>query len=270
MRFTILGGHGFVGRNLARYLTLQGAKVIVPARDDLPEPGRDLGHLIYAIGMTGNFRSRPLETVEAHVEVLARWIGNGRFDSLLYLSSARVYGGLPSDSLATEGTPLPMLPTRDSVYDLSKLLGEALCLGIDNPAIRVARLSNVYGPGMSSSLFLGSILGEICRVGHVTIGEAPESSKDYINVEDAVPLLVDIARGGRQRVYNLASGRRVTHRDIADALNRLPGKSVGFRPGGTTRIFPQIDISRIRSEFDPTFRLVTDDIEALCLAFSQN
>ncbi len=70
MKYTVFGGSGFVGTNLIRHLEGLGHDVAVPARavsaSDLAEAG-DLGHVIYAIGVTGNFRGNPGPTIDAHV-----------------------------------------------------------------------------------------------------------------------------------------------------------------------------------------------------------
>src|SRR5580692_8093898 len=147
MKFTVLGGSGFIGGHMATHLRARGYEVDVPPRDTALLYGRNLGHVIYAIGLTGNFRQRPYDAIEAHVNVACRVLQNTSFDSFLYLSSTRVYGGLPADVAGSEETPLDVQPSADSLYDLSKLLGESVCMNVTAPAVRVVRLSNVYGRG---------------------------------------------------------------------------------------------------------------------------
>ncbi len=249
VKFTVFGGAGFIGRHLVAFLESEGQEVLVPERGVVVEPGSELGHVIYCIGLTADFRERPLDTVEAHVHALTRLMQPARFDSWLYLSTTRLYGGLGAAGIGKENTPVSVLPSADSLYDLSKLLGEAICIGRGDPQLRVARLSNVYGPGQSADTFLGSIITEIQRTGTATIREHPQSSKDYIAVGDVVRLLVNISLRGKEQVYNVASGEVTTHREIADRLKELTGKPVAFAAGGVKREFPQIDISRIRGEF---------------------
>lgn len=249
MRFTILGSSGFVGSNLVRRLRQQGHEVVTPGRDELFAATRGAGHLIYCIGFTGNFREHLGETVDAHVTLLKRCLAEFESDSFLFLSSTRVYGSRQESSATGEDAPVCVLPSRDSVYDLSKLLGEALVLAHANPAARVARLSNVIGPGMSRYTFLGSVIEDLRRDARVTIGENPESSKDYIHIDDVVELLIGVATGGSERLYNIAAGRATTHGQIAELLQGLGGYAVAFAPEGARRVFPTIDNSRIRREF---------------------
>lgn len=262
MRFTVLGGAGFIGRRLVAYLRARGHDVLTPPRDAENLHGDALGHVIYAIGLTGNFRQAPGAAIEAHVNVLRRLMDGADFDSWLYLSSTRVYGSLPAGEVGTEDIAIPVKPGADSLYDLSKLLGEAICLGKDSKKVRVARLSNVYGSGQSHHTFLGSIVRDLARQGKVSIGEAPSSAKDYIAVDDVVATLEQIATKGRERLYNVASGRLVSHEALSAILGTC-GYDVKCARNGPERIFPLVDISRIQKEFGRRMRSVTDDLPTL-------
>ena len=178
VKFTVFGGSGFIGSHLVRHLTATGHEAVVAPRDVSADDllnGPELGHVVYAIGTTGNFRENPHLAIEAHVDRLVELIRAGRYSSWLYLSSTRTYGRLPLDEPAGESKEIPIMPSADAIYDLSKLLGEAVCLAVDKPSVRIARLSNVYGSGQSSTTFLGAVLDELRKSHAVTIGEAPDS-----------------------------------------------------------------------------------------------
>ena len=107
-------------------LQARGVSCWSPQRGDATVFERPLGHVIYGIGVTADFRTRTLETVGAHVCALVEFIARARFDSLLYLSSTRVYKGAPATD---EESPLRVSPSdADDFYNLTKLTGEALCL----------------------------------------------------------------------------------------------------------------------------------------------
>lgn len=260
--FTVLGASGFIGQRLSAYLKQQGHDVQTPPRDISHLRDMELGHVIYCIGTTGNFRQYPQKAVEAHVGKLQDVMEGAVFDSWLYLSSTRIYGGLPADVLAQEDSTLPLRPSADALYDLTKLLGEAICLGRDNPAVRIARLSNVYGQGQSRNTFLGAVLRDVIQNGHVKIGEDAQSGKDYISVDDAVFFLKEIALKGSKRVYNVASGTVVRHGQIADVI-RQSGKEVTFAEGGVCRSFAPIDNSRLVSEFGAPKGNILNDLPLL-------
>jgi len=264
--FTIFGGSGFIGAALAERLRVSGRSVATPARGEPPpEPA---GHVIYAVGLTGDFRDRPLDAVEAHVETLRALIGATRFESWLYLSSTRVYGGLGPEETATEESPLTVRPGADALYDLSKLLGESICLSQASPRARAARLSNVVGPGQNPHSFLGSVLAETAAAGEAEIRESPDSSKDYIALDDVVRLLPEIAVRGRHRLYNVASGTPTRHAALAEAI-QAGGLRARFAAGGPVRRFPRIDITRIREEFGFAPASPREAIAAAARSFSR-
>ncbi len=249
MKFTIFGGRGFIGRHLVEFLQSSGHQVVVPAREDVLNEEQCLGHVIYAIGMTGNFRARPFDTVDAHVGFLMSLLRHHTYESFLYLSSTRIYSGLNAGALGSELTPVPLSSGPDALYDLSKMLGESLCLSIVNPKVRIARLSNVFGRGQSEHTFLGSILAAIKSENRVEINEAPESCKDYVWIDDVVPVLVGIAMSGKDRIYNVASGECITHVMLVEKLTEILHCTASFNQYAGARVFPQIDVSRIKSEF---------------------
>ena len=242
--FTVFGSTGFIGRHVCEALRSANHEVQTFDRGSILTAPTILGHAIYCIGMTGNYRSQPYATVDAHVNLLSKILQTHSYESFLYLSSTRVYRGLSQDMLAEETTPIPLTPDRDSIYDYSKLLGEALCLSHPLTTVRVARVSNVYGIGMSENSFLGALYANLTRDGHISIQDHPESSKDYIHIEDVVAQLTYIALHGRHRLYNIASGKRISCQEIADTLIKA-GNQVGFATTTTQpRIFPTISIAR--------------------------
>ena len=251
-RWTILGGQGFVGQALVERLQAVGATVTVPARQDTSWVRQDLGHVIYAIGRTADFRGRPHDTLEAHVGLLSQLLSQGRFDSLLYLSSTRVYQGVPQGN---EGADLIVNPnTPDDFYNLSKLLGESLCLNDTRPdarqMVRVARLSNVYGRHLPAS-FLRSLIEAARADCPLTLQDHPQTSKDYIALADVVNLLPAIALNGGDRLYNVASGQATSHADVIAAIHHFwPEWICHTDPSAPLRHYPTIDIARIKTAFN--------------------
>ncbi|MGR8931720.1 MAG: NAD-dependent epimerase/dehydratase family protein [Gammaproteobacteria bacterium] len=248
MKFTVFGGHGFIGSALCNYLTAMGHQVFVPRRDGSDVRGLELGHVIYAIGLTADYRSRPFDTVEAHVAALSRHLRDASYRSWLYLSSTRVYEGQTAEPVSEE-VSLVVNPGSHGIYNLSKLTGEALCLSLPSAAVRIVRLSNVFGREQPKETFLGMLLDDLAKGHELVIGEAAASSKDYIAIEDVCWLLVRIALDGRQRIYNVASGKPISHGELATVLSELSGCRVRFSDNAPRRAFPRIDISRVIGEF---------------------
>lgn len=262
-RFTIFGANGFIGARLCERLASRGKEVLAVTRGNWPAPGSDLGHVIFTVGMTADFRTKPFETVEAQVTTLARALHDYRFESFLALSSTRVYRGA---ARTEEGVRLSVSPDNpDDLYNATKLAGEALCLALPNPTVRVARLSNIYGfPGPSQS-FLASVIEEAMRTGAVTFRTGPGSVKDYLNVSAAVTALLKIAEAGTARLYNVAAGVNVSNGEIAAALESI-GIRTHFEPGAPEPNFPVIDTRRIRAEFGFSSALLIESLPELIRA----
>jgi nucleoside-diphosphate-sugar epimerase len=261
MMFTVLGASGFIGSHVAAHLSASGNECFAPERNDPVIYQQELGHVIYCIGLTADFRSRPLETVEAHVCRLRDILERARFESLLYLSSTRVYRGAAD---TREDVPLRVDPgDPDDLYNLSKILGESLCLSCGHPCARVARLSNVYGPDGASESFLAAVLRDALTAGRVVVNTAPASAKDYVGVHDVAPALVRIACSGRHRVYNVASGRNVTNEELLDGIRALTACRVTFAEGAQEVVFPAISTDRLRREFGFAADHVMDRLESL-------
>ncbi|QEI07243.1 NAD(P)-dependent oxidoreductase [Pigmentiphaga aceris] len=245
-RVTVLGARGFVGSHLVAHLTAQGYDCHAPARG--AELGREpMGHVIYAIGLTADFRSRPLDTVEAHVCVLRQLIASGNFDSLTYLSSTRVYTGASDTS---ETAVLRVNPNDPSdLYNISKLMGESLCLHAGLPNIRIARLSNIVGLRPDPDIFIDQLLEEGRRSGKVVLRTALTSKKDYLYIDDAVSLLTRIALSAEHGIFNVASGEAVENGDIARFLERDMGFAVSVLPDAPEWYFAPVDVSKVRTHF---------------------
>lgn len=247
-QFTVLGASGYIGSRLVARLRADGHEVWAPPRGAPELLTRPLGHVLYCIGLTGDFRSRPFDTVQAHVSLLAEVLEHARFDSLLYLSSTRVYMGAAETG---EDAALAVQPQDPScLYNLSKLAGESLCHACGRPGVRVARLSNVVGPGMDegSGNFIASLLRE-ARQGHVLLQSDPDSAKDYVHIDDVVGILPSIALQGRAATYNVASGVQTRHAQWLQWLAEQTGCGHAVVPGAPLQQFPPIQVERLHAEF---------------------
>ncbi|MFL5981174.1 MAG: NAD-dependent epimerase/dehydratase family protein [Gaiellaceae bacterium] len=246
MRYTVLGATGYIGSHLVAMLERAGAEVLAPSRGSSGWEA-DCGRIVYCIGLTGDFRSRPLDTIRAHVSYLADVLERARYESFTYLSSTRVYVDVER---AAEDESLHVAPERsDDLYNLSKLVGEALCLRCAGENARVVSLSNVYGDPAPPHTFLSEILESASERQEVVLRDHLDSEKDYVHVDDVVQLLRQISDSGRERIYNVASGANVSNRALLDVVRRETGCRIESNASAPVRRFPPIDTSRISSEF---------------------
>jgi nucleoside-diphosphate-sugar epimerase len=263
MKFTVFGAEGFIGSHLVRHLRALGHVCETPGRGQRSDG--ELGHVVWCAGVTADFRQRPFDTVVAHVSDLVPLLQYARFESLLYVSSTRVYQH--SDS-AGEDARLPLSSADPSdLYNLSKLMGESICLHARRENVRVARLSNVYGGDFSSDNFLTQLIKSALG-GKLTMLTGPDSAKDYVAVEDVVDYLARIALDGKHPIYNLAFGRNLDNRALAEALARITGCQLEWAAAAPNIRFPPISVARLQESFGATPpRDLLHDLDALVKRF---
>lgn len=251
---TIIGGRGFVGAALVRYLASQGWTCEVPARDmSWPQTGRDLGHVFYCAGLTGDYLARAADTVEAHVSLLARVLQSERWESLVYLSSTRLYDGLAVGALAEETARLPVAPqVPRHLFDLTKLTGESLCHAMGQGRARVARLASVYDSPSDPNGFLPALLRRVAQAAPgetLAVETSPQAERDYVHLPDVLRALVDMALHGTQTVYNVASGENISNARLGEMVQRWSGRKLAFHASQPASGSAVVDVRRLQQDF---------------------
>jgi nucleoside-diphosphate-sugar epimerase len=245
---TVLGASGFIGSNIINKLKLDSIEHYAPNRDD-SLIGKNLGDIIYCIGLTADFRIKPFETVEAHICKLNYVLSKCTFNSLTYLSSTRVYINSLELEVNEESKILVDPLDYEDLYTLTKLTGERLCLS-SGSNVKIARLSNVIGNDKNTSNFLFSIIDEIVQNGHLNLKQTINSAKDYIFIDDVVDLLLKISINGNQKVYNVASGKNISNAEILDKLRTNYKFTYAVNENAIEKIFPKISNEKICEEFN--------------------
>lgn len=186
---------------------------------------------------------------------------------LLFVSTAQVYGTLPSPAPLREDSPLRPL----SLYAVTKAAGESLLLARHAAGTLdalVARPGNHTGPGQSPKFvapaFARQVLaakrGEIpaIRVGNL---DSVRSFADVRDVVRAYRLLLE--RGASGGVYNVASPANVRIGDLLDRLRALAGCAAPVEPDPAlwrpTDSCPELDVSRLRADTGWAPALTLDD-----------
>jgi len=245
--WTIIGANGIIGSALVRALESQHMTVQRWTRAERPAPGAALGHVLFAAGLTGDFRVDLLAVAQAHVCLLADVLEKETFASLTYLSSTRPYRLAAHSGEDAVFTLNPQ--DADHVYDLTKLTGESLCLNHPRATVRVVRLSNVMAVAPGSPDFMACLIRMALATQQITLQNSVDSCKDYIVLSDVVDMLPRIARGGEKRLYNLAGGCTIDAGTLAKRIAELTQSRVVVAAGASSIRQPSIDISRIAREF---------------------
>ncbi len=184
---------------------------------------------------------------------------------LLFVSTAQVYGTLPSPAPLREEAPLRPL----SLYAVTKVAGESLLLARQAAGsldALVARPGNHTGPGQTPKFVAPSFARQVLaakrgeatalRVGNL---DSVRSFADVRDVVRAYRLLLE--RGASGGVYNVASPANVRIGELLDRLRALAGCDAPvetdpalWRP---TDSCPILDVSRLRADtgWEPAFAL---------------
>ena len=254
-RATVIGASGFIGSHLVARLQREGWDCNAPARHDTDFLDQALGTVFYCAGLTADFAQRPFDAVRAHVGLLNEVLARGRFDALVYLSSTRLYDGCSGlDGAAIDETaPLALDPAEPRhLYDLSKALGESLCLHAGGGRARVARLSCVYGDANDSGGFLPALLCQLRepRADNViAVDSTPHAERDYVQLNDVLDALVHIATRGTHAVYNVASGGNVSNAQLFARIGELAGCELRALSSHSPPCPAPVSIARMRAEF---------------------
>lgn len=244
--YTVIGASGFIGSRLVAALRGRGEMVYAPARGEAALLTRDLGKVFYCAGLTGDFMVRPFDTVEAHVGLLTQVLSQARFDRLVYLSSTRLYdslgerGGRENDVLEFD------VAAPRNVYDLSKALGENLCLARSEGRASVARLANVFDWTDDAGGFLSDLLKQARRERRISLASSPQAGRDYIHAGDVIMALLAIQDQDADGVFNVARGEAISNAELAQVLGaagwRLELTGPDSAPHG-----PTCDVSRLQA-----------------------
>ena len=241
---TILGGSGYIGSLLATSFKNLGYSVWTPKRDDNSVFEKDLGLVYYCIGLTSDFRTRPYETIDAHIGFLRKILEMSNFDKIIYLSSTRVY--INSNS-TDESHPLLVNPnTPSDLYNISKLMGESLVFSSDKK-FTIARISNVVGPGMSCDNFIGLLLKEAKYSGELHFQTSKDSKKDYIWIDDVIESLIRCKNDNLSKIYNICSGVSISNLYLASVFKNN-GINVTFEANAPKISFIDIDNNSFKKD----------------------
>ncbi|KTF19191.1 NAD-dependent epimerase/dehydratase family protein [Pseudoalteromonas sp. 10-33] len=264
--YTVFGGRGFIGSEIVKQLNSSGHDVFVPIRNDERIFKEDLGFVIYCAGY-GDC-SKPFDVLEANVSLLSRILKNSKFESLVYVSSTRVY---MNNDISSEQADLKVcMDDNRRLFNLSKLLAEELCFKSERN-VCVVRPSNVYGLAINSPLFLPAITRNAIKNKKIDMYISQNYCKDYISVTNVAEACIELVsrKFNRHEIINIASGYNINAKQIADVLQNYTNcKVIWHEIDFPSESFPITDISSIKNyiqDYKPNNLL--DDLKDLILDF---
>ena len=182
--------------------------------------------------------------IENNVKRLKFIISNTK-SKLIYASSVAIYGDL---------SEIPHSPSEKlniiNTYSKSKFECEKLVLQAGGV---VARLSNIYGPGMSKKNIISDILKQIKVKGIDSINIIDGSPiRDMIHISDVTSCLLSMTKIQKEGIYNIATGTSTSMKDLALMILKVANfeeyKLMELKHNKTTSCI-SLDISNTKKTF---------------------
>lgn len=214
----VTGASGFLGQAVLRALQARGVAALGLAR----RPGgtwqqvsaytqAPQAKVIVHLAETSHrgTLNRAGEAAAAALEATLRTLLARGYPRFVYASSAAVYG----DEATTPRRESDPVSDTD-LYARMKLAHEDLVTSAPGVSGVVARLTNLYGTGMSPDNVLSALLRQFPGDGTLQVlDDAPV--RDFLHVDDAAAALVAMALGGASGTFNVGSGTGTSVRELA-------------------------------------------------------
>ena len=260
-RFAVTGGTGFIGSNIVIELVRNNNEVVVIDNlltgkfnnisgvmdqirfvegdiqdlDLLKREFIDIDYILHQAALPSVPRSvdDPIASNQNNVDgtlnvlVAARDAGVKR---VVYAASSSAYGNSPSLPKKEDMKPDPLSP-----YAITKLVGEQYCkvfyelYGLETVSLRYF---NVFGPHQDPNSQYAAVIPKFITAmlndeSPVIFGDG-EQSRDFTYVQNNVDanLLACEVAGAAGKMFNIASGKRITLNQLIATLNEIIGKNL--------------------------------------------
>ncbi len=293
-KVVVTGGAGFIGSNLARYLSNDNHVIII---DDLStghmDNIRDLiddkkidfikGSITDLPLLQKTFKGVHCVFHEAAIPSVPRSIKdpvttsnvsiNGTLNVLLaardcgvkkvvYASSSSVYGDTPTLPKREEMTPNPLSP-----YAVGKLAGEYYCrifTDVFHLPAAALRYFNVYGPRQDPTSEYAAVIpkfiAEILNDTPPVVYGDGEQTRDFTFIDDVISANILAAESDATGIFNAAGGKRISINELAKTVMNLCGKNLEIvyeevRPGDIKHSLADNSKAKEKFGYSPKFNI---------------
>ena len=246
-KYTIFGHTGFLGQNIVGYLKKNNLNFFLPQKNRFIF-SKNLNNIIYCIGVDNVFDD-PLDSIEANLKILSKIITKNKFESLLFVSTTRLY---LNSNKTSENDLININPNlKNYFFNSLKLAAENFCLSQKNKKVKVVRMSNLYGNHFSKQKYLlPTLLRNSVNKKIIDIYINKKSKKNYLNVDDAIDVIFKVINKGKYRLYNIASDKLYTLDFIAKNIQKITKCKIRYKNQKFRYDEPKINIKIIKKEFN--------------------
>lgn len=290
MGILVIGGAGFIGANLCRYLLGRGYRLTVldnfstgrPANleglalelieGDICAPPALPGPFRYVVNLASPasppaYQSLALETLAAGSQGVWQALDIARRYGARFLqaSTSEVYGDPQVHPQPESYRGCVSCTGPRAMYDESKRFAEALIINYAqryDTSVTIARIFNTYGPYMrpDDGRVVTNFLSQIKRGQPLTIYGQGEQTRSFCYVEDLIQGLERLLLSTEPGPINLGNPQEISMLQLAQtALEVTGGRSpLSFKPlppDDPARRCPDITLARARLGWEPKIPL---------------
>tara|TARA_A100001015_G_C14927050_1_gene686816 strand:- start:947 stop:1387 length:441 start_codon:yes stop_codon:yes gene_type:complete len=122
---------------------------------------------------------------------------------------------------------------------------------MNNPKIKIIRLANVFGHYFSNQIYLlPTLLRQSITKRKISIIINKNSKKNYLNVNDAINVILKIINKSKHQIYNVASDKQISIGQISEKIKKFTNCKVLYKNSNIIFNEPKINIQRIKKEFN--------------------
>ncbi len=298
----LTGSNGFLGRYIAMVVSMLNQKYdygttlycwslhapnddiknlakndpnIIPQSVNLSKPitfTKEVDFILHAAGYAQpkKFIENIFETIELNIHATHSLLeiakkNNARF---LFFSSAEVYGDIPKNLISVSEKYNGCIDTSNirSMYAESKRLGETICsMYRQNEDVNafVARISHVYGPGISTTdkRVIGECIRKAFEEKVITLEDQGTAIKTWGYIADIIQMILNILTHGTELIYNVGGIDTMSIKELAEEIGRQTNADVVTPQSNGKKDnsihdpqFVKLNITKYSKEFgDPTF-----------------
>ncbi len=253
MNAAVVGANGFFGRNLISALLEKNFKVLAlynNNNDRIPEGCTKIpvtrinkiplitDYLFITIG--NHYLDQ--KKFDAQREFIQAILQKVSFEKVIYVSSVAVYG-THSGMIKEESTF-----NAPSIYGQAKIAEEELI--VQQKKYAIARFTYLYGAGMDHNSLLPKLCKQAKQNKSIAVYGDGSRKQDYLEVSDAVELVIAAALKKENEVFIGASGTSVSNKEVAEEIAaNIPGTIIEFINEDKAPSF-FYDIKKARTELD--------------------
>jgi len=217
-------------------------------------------------GTPKKFLEDKLKTIKLNTEVVEKLLNLSLKNkaNFLFLSSSEIYGQPDKENIPTSEDYNGNCSTtaERAAYIESKRLGETICHIFKeehNLNVKIARVSSVYGPGISiyDKRVLGNFMNKSLLNKHINMLDKGEQIRAWCYVSDCIIRLLNILLNGKSFIYNVGGKDLVSIKQLAEIICNLTNSTFSFPQERDEKDFikgapslVQMDITKIIKEFN--------------------